>query len=104
MRLSLCASEQVSIALKPFSYGLHGHDVEVEACWCFGVEERVDVEELSQRLRSALAKFERRPLWEVLGREGATIEDMLLSLTEELGKELCSLEARWRGRRIELNF
>ncbi|MCS7106666.1 MAG: hypothetical protein NZ902_00955 [Acidilobaceae archaeon] len=104
MKLSLCASEHVSIALKPFSYELHGHDVEVEACWCLEPSRRVDIEDLYKRLKAALAEYDHRPLWEVLGREGAMIEDMLLSLRGELGEELCRLEARWRGRRIGLNF
>ncbi|MCX8196528.1 MAG: hypothetical protein N3F67_05595 [Acidilobaceae archaeon] len=103
MRLLLCASERVSIALKPFGYPLHGHDVEVEACWCLSPSERVDVELLHDKLSRALSKFQRKPLWEALGREDAAIEDMLLALAAELAGA-CRLEARWGGRRIELNF
>ncbi|MEM1873607.1 MAG: hypothetical protein QXS85_00380 [Acidilobaceae archaeon] len=100
-----CVEEYVSVALKPFSYDIHGHDVVIEACWC-SRGERVDVEVLASALVEALRGVDRKPLWETVGAEDAMIEDLLLYLKSALesrgGVELCGLRARWRGRLIAL--
>lgn len=105
----LCVEEPVSVALKPFRYEVHGHDVVVRACWCVDREEgRVDIEILASTLSRALDSIDRKPLWEVLGVEDAAIEDLLEHLRERLeetvGPRLCGLEARWRGRSISLRL
>jgi len=52
--LRLCTSTTVSVALKPFNYEVHGHDVAIEACWCGDLNRRVDVELLARKLRDSL--------------------------------------------------
>jgi hypothetical protein len=106
--LRLCTSTALSVALKPFNYEVHGHDLVVEACWCTSPDRRVDVELLARRLEDASKPFNRRPLWELLGFEGATIEDLLLELSKHLadveGLRLCAITARWAGRSIMIGF
>ncbi|MEM0340338.1 MAG: hypothetical protein QXN05_02820 [Acidilobaceae archaeon] len=100
----LCVEETLSIALKPFDYRVHGHDVSIEACWCVG-DKRVDIEELASLLSKVLKEIDRRPLWEVLETESATIEDLLLYLKNKIERErpgLCALKASWRRRSIAL--
>ncbi|MFN4046478.1 MAG: hypothetical protein ACK4H7_03975 [Acidilobaceae archaeon] len=108
MAWRLCVSRVVSLALKPFNYNVHGHDVTVWACWCSPSRANVDVELLARSLEEALRKFDHKPLWEVLGVEGAMIEDLLLDLSGSLksvgGLKLCSLSASWAGRSLELNL
>jgi hypothetical protein len=106
--LRLCTSTTVSVALKPFDYEVHGHDVAIEACWCGDLNRRVDVELLARKLETASKPFNRRPLWELLGFENATIEDLLLELSKHLGEaeglRLCALSAKWASRSIILSF
>mgnify|MGYP001770620637 CR=1 FL=1 len=106
--IRLCASSVVSIALKPYDYDVHGHDVLVEACWCGSLDRRVDIEVLARILEEALKPLDRKPLWATLGYEKAMIEDLLVELSRRLGRvndlSLCSLTARWSGRSITLNF
>lgn len=108
MELSLCVSSTTSIALKPFTYSIHGHDVVVEACWCLDSIVRVDIEDLALILEASLDKFKYKPLWEVLGRSDAMIEDMLLELSRSIkspnGLRLCRLTARWSSRMITLHI
>jgi hypothetical protein len=106
--LRLCTSTTLSVALKPFNYDVHGHDVTVEACWCSSIDKRVDLELLAGRLEEVTRAFNRKPLWVLLGFEKATIEDLLLELSKHLdgveGLRLCTLSARWAGRSLTLSF
>ncbi len=106
--LRLCTSTMISVALKPFNYEVHGHDVIVEACWCSGVDRRVDLEVLARRLEEVSRYFDRRPLWELLGHEGAMVEDLILEISRRLeeveGLRLCTITARWFGRSITISF
>ncbi len=107
--LKLCASTTISIALKPFNYNAHGHDVTIEACWCTSFERRVDLEVLAEKLEKVAEVFDRRPLWELLGLDNAMIEDLLLEISRRLsnveGLRLCSISARWANNRgVFLSF
>jgi len=106
--LRLCVSSVISVALRPFSYNIHGHDLVVEACWCSSLDRRVDIEILALKLEENLKAFNRKPLWELLGSEEAMVEDLLLELARRLngveGLSLCSIAARWSGRSITLSF
>lgn len=111
MEWSLCASSTVSVAmrLESMGYDLHGHDVEVTACYCYGEgEARDDLEAIGAALDSALSRANRRPLWEVTGREG-TLEDLLEYVARSLSASglrgrLCYLRARVPGREVELRL
>lgn len=101
----LCVEETISVALQPPGYGVHGHDLTVKACWC-NPGERIDIEVLASILSDGLKSFRHRPLWEVLGRSDAMIEDLLLYLKDAIKPlpqaDLCELEARWSDRAIIL--
>lgn len=103
--IELCASESVSVALKPFGYPPHGHDVELEACWLAAA--RIDIEALASILREVSSHYDHKALWEIFGEEGM-IEDLLAAVARELrersppGAQLTRVEGRWRGRRISL--
>lgn len=105
--MELCASEIVSVALRPFDYPPHGHDIEIEACW--SVSERLDIEILASLLAKTASGYDHRALWEIFG-EGAMAEDLLQGIARELtaksppGAALLSVEGRWRGRRVRLKF
>ena len=78
----VCSRAWVNVLLEIPSkgYGLHGHDVLVEAC----VEgERsgvflVDIEELRSRLEELLSPVNGRRLSEALGKSEAALEDLVL--------------------------
>ena len=109
-----CASSVVSVAmsLPSMGYGLHGHDVEVTACLCYGSKPARDLEELGRLLEEALKPVDHRLLDEVIGRREARLEDLLEFVEAVLrGKlkgsgdgELCLLEARIPGRAVSIRI
>lgn len=104
MEWRLCASAEVSVAMKleSMGYGLHGHDVTVTACLCYpGEGPREDLEAIGAALSRVLSAVNRRPLWEVTGGEGS-LEDLLLFVREGLSRlglrgRLCELTAETQG-------
>ena len=111
MEWSLCASLRVSVAMRLefMGYGLHGHDVEVTACYCYSEgEAREDLEAIGEALDEALKPLRRAALWEVTGREG-TLEDLLLYVARSLSARglrgrLCYLQARVPDREVRLSL
>ena len=100
-------SGRVSVAMRipEWGYPLHGHDVEVSAC--FASERRVDLELLYHALEAELSKIDHRPLWEALEGRGSTLEDLaewLLSrLRSSAGARLVCVEASIPGRSVRVD-
>jgi len=104
-KLTLCVRTLVSVAIRipGWGYKVHGHDVEVEAC--FSSVERIDIETLRSLLTAIASQFDHKPLWETIG-EGALIEDMLSEICKALRERAPSavrleqVEAKFPGARI----
>ena len=99
-----CIEGTISVAMKVemWGYGIHGHDVRVEAC--IESRDRTDLEELRRLLGKVLARYDHRPLWETTG--GSLIEDLLLRVCNDLrallpgGAQLRTVEGRIPSGRI----
>ena len=111
--LKVCASALVSVAMRIPSKGyesVHGHDLKVTVCACSNTGAWLDAEELQARLRGHLERFHGRPLWETLGKEEATVEDLLYDLAGKfkgvLPREywLCQVRASWADKEVEVTL
>jgi len=67
--------------IEHWSYGLHGHDIDVTVCW--RSRTIIDLEHLSSILSETLSNIDHKPLWETVGGGG---------ILEDLIKYLCSNE------------
>ncbi|MGC8566918.1 MAG: hypothetical protein ACP5I6_05355 [Caldisphaera sp.] len=107
MKFKLCASKQLSVAMKieDMGYGLHGHDIDVEVCVCLDYDKGLlDIEYLDNYLESLLKPLNRKPLWETVGNEGK-IEDLLIYIRNNFKIEgLCELKAIIQNKEIYLEI
>jgi len=92
----------VALRIEAMGYGLHGHDINVEACICS--DDIINVEDLGGRLDEALHKYDYKPLWDPLG-DDSLIEDLVKSVADVIrgwGYRVYSISAKLpRGRIIK---
>ncbi len=100
-----CVSKTISVAMKieRWDYGLHGHDIEVTACW--SADKPVDLEYLDSILTKTLSSIDHKPLWETVGG-GGIIEDLLTYLCNNTslyvkGAELVKITGRMLNKRVD---
>lgn len=92
MRWEVCTRRWVNVLLElpSLGYGLHGHDVEVEAC--VSGERRgllvFDLEELKRILGEVLEPLSYRRLAKATGSRDASLEDLALHVCRALGERL----------------
>ena len=84
----VCSASWVNVLLEmpSLGYGLHGHDVLVEAC--LKAERKgllvFDIEVLKKELEEILEKINRRKLSKILGSNDSSLEDLALYVCNEL--------------------
>ncbi len=83
-RWMYCADSIVSVAMKleTMGYGIHGHDIRIKLCLCSTTPAAIDVEELKRVISEITGSLTHKPLWEVVGKNEALIEDLLILIRD----------------------